>query len=177
MTHLHRVRTRTSASSQGRRRRGKSDDFPPPVASLASQHLPQKVYQAVAAVSLRNFVPKLVANRAEPEPWLAADCYSSPNQPWAVRWGVGPNSPPPPHPTPHPVYHPTPHPAFWAGWGVSTSSVQARKLRGVAWVGPDGQLAPSSLLARAHARTTTWYKHVGRRCRTVLGSHDLRRHG
>ena len=50
------------------------------VASRASQHLPQKVYQAVAAVSLRNFVRKLVARRAEPELWLAADCYSSPNR-------------------------------------------------------------------------------------------------
>ena len=39
-----------------------------PVASRASQHLPQQVYQAKAAVSLRNFVRKSVASRAEPEP-------------------------------------------------------------------------------------------------------------
>ena len=39
-----------------------------PVASRASQHLPQKVYPAVATVSLRNFVRALVASRAEPEP-------------------------------------------------------------------------------------------------------------
>ena len=29
-------------------------------------------------VSLRSFVRRLVASRAEPEPWLAADCNSSP---------------------------------------------------------------------------------------------------
>ena len=34
----------------------------------ALEHLPQKVYQTVAAVSLRNFVRALVASRAEPEP-------------------------------------------------------------------------------------------------------------
>ena len=39
-----------------------------PGASRVSQHLPQKVYQAVVAVSLRNFVRALVASRAEPEP-------------------------------------------------------------------------------------------------------------
>ena len=39
-----------------------------PGASRASQHLPQKVYQAVAAVSVRNFVRALMARRAEPEP-------------------------------------------------------------------------------------------------------------
>ena len=45
-----------------------------PVASRASQHLPQKVYQTVAAASLRNFVRALVASRAEPEPEKARMC-------------------------------------------------------------------------------------------------------
>ena len=39
-----------------------------PSAPRASQHLPQKVYSAVATVSLRNFVRALVASRADPEP-------------------------------------------------------------------------------------------------------------
>ena len=38
-----------------------------PGASRALQHLPQKVYQVVAAVSMRNVVRALVASRAEPE--------------------------------------------------------------------------------------------------------------
>ena len=78
MAHIYRVRTRKTASSQGRRRRGKSDDFPPPL-RRARQICHKKVYQVVAAVSLRNFVRKLAASRAKPEPWLAADCYSSLN--------------------------------------------------------------------------------------------------
>ena len=83
-THISRAHTqncqlpRTATAWQKRR-------LSAPVASCASQHLPQKVYQAVAAVSLRNFIRKLVASRAEPEPWLAVDCYRSPN-----RWSSTP---------------------------------------------------------------------------------------
>ena len=72
MTHLYRVRTRKTASSHGRRRRGKSDTFRRVARAEASA---TKVYLAVATVSLRNFCRKFVDSRPEPEPQMTFEVY------------------------------------------------------------------------------------------------------